>query len=76
MNWLLVFVFLVLTFQIVMFFIIRAKRKKDKRENVIEKYNIRTPADAFRLLQNHDLPKDDLKKIEELYQKDMKSASE
>lgn len=56
-----------------MFFMIRAKRKKDKRDNVIEKYNIRTPADAFRLLQDPDVPEDDLKKIEELYRKDIES---
>ncbi|MBL6447391.1 hypothetical protein JMN32_13815 [Fulvivirga sp. 29W222] len=73
MNWLLLFVSLVLILQVVMFFMIRAKRKKDKRDNVIEKYNIRTPADAFRLLQNPDLPEDDLRKIEELYRKDMES---
>ncbi|MTI26428.1 hypothetical protein [Fulvivirga kasyanovii] len=73
MNWLLLFVLLVLIFQVVMFFMIRAKRKKDKRESVIEKYNIRTPADAFRLLQNPDLPDEDLKKIEELYRKDIES---
>ncbi|ELR73663.1 hypothetical protein C900_02067 [Fulvivirga imtechensis AK7] len=67
MEWLIVFVGLVLLFQIAVFFMIRAKRKKDKRENVIEKYNIRTPADAFRLLQDHSLPDNDRKKIERLY---------
>lgn len=73
MNWLLLFVLFVLIFQVAMFFMIRAKRKKDKRDNVIEKYNIRTPADAFRLLQDPDVPEDDLKKIEELYRKDIES---
>lgn len=67
MNWLLLFVFLVLVLQVVMFFIIRAKRKKDKRKNVIEKYNIRTAADAFRLLQDPNIPENDREKIEELY---------
>lgn len=67
MEWLFLFVGIVLVLQIAMFFVIRAQRKKDKRQNVIEKYNIRTPADAFRLLQDHSLPDEDRKKIEELY---------
>ena len=57
--------------QIIFFFIIRAKRKKDKEDNVIEKYQIRTPQDLFRLLQNPDLPDEDIKKLNELYQKDI-----
>lgn len=67
MEWLLIFVGLVLIFQIAVFFMIRAKRKRDKRENVLLKYDIKTPADAFRLLQDHSLPEDDRRKIEKLY---------
>lgn len=70
MNGLLVFVILVFVLQVVLFFVIRKKRKQEKETNVIEKYNIRTSSDAFRLIQDTSLPEEDRRKIEALYKGD------
>lgn len=67
MNGLLVFVIIVLVLQVIFFFVIRKKRKRDKANSVIEKYNIRSSSDAFRLLQDPDVPEMDKRKIEKLY---------
>ncbi|MEM1407508.1 MAG: hypothetical protein AAGG59_12085 [Bacteroidota bacterium] len=67
MNTFLIFAFLVLVLQVVMFFIIRKKRKQEKENSVIERYNIKSPADAFRLLQDNSIPQEDRDKIEVLY---------
>ena len=67
MNGLIVFVVIVLLLQIALFFVIRQKRKRDKANSVIEKYNIRSSGEAFRLLQDPDVPEADKKKIEKLY---------
>lgn len=65
---LIVFIGLVLTLQVVLFFVIRAKRKKEKENSVIEKYNIKTSGDAFKLMNDMDLPEADRLEIERLYQ--------
>jgi len=67
MNGLIIFVAFVLVLQVVLFFVIRAKRKKEKRESMIEKYNIKSSSDAFRLIQDPDIPEEDRQKIETLY---------
>lgn len=67
MKGLLLFVILVFVLQVVLFFVIRKKRKRDKENNVIEKYKIRNPSDAFRLIQDPEVPENDRKKIEALY---------
>lgn len=67
MKGLLLFVILVFVLQVVLFFVIRKKRKRDKENNVIEKYKIRNPSDAFRLIQDPEVPEADRKKIEALY---------
>ena len=46
---------------------IRKKKKQEKENSVIERYNIRSAADAFRLLQDNSIPKEDRDKIEMLY---------
>ena len=46
---------------------IRAKRRKEKENNVLEKYNIRSSADAFRLINDPNTPDGDREKIEKLY---------
>ena len=68
MNLIISFVVLVLIMQIVLFFIIRTRNKKLKRENVIEKYNIKSPGEAFELMNNPEIPEEDRIKIEKLYQ--------
>lgn len=67
MKGLLLFVILVFVLQVVLFFVIRNKRKRDKENSVIEKYKIRNSSDAFRLLQDPDIPEADRSKIEALY---------
>ncbi len=67
MNGLIIFVSAVFILQIVLFFVIRKKRREEKKHSVIEKYNIKSSGDAFRLLQDADVPDDDKSKIEELY---------
>lgn len=46
---------------------IRKKRRHDKEHSVIEKYNIRSSGDAFRLLQDPEISEEDRKEIERLY---------
>ncbi|MEM6523178.1 MAG: hypothetical protein AAGF85_03700 [Bacteroidota bacterium] len=67
MQTFLIFAFLVLALQVLMFFVIRKKRKDEKENSVIERYNIKTPSDAFRLIQDNSIPKEDRDKIEILY---------
>ncbi len=67
MTWLIIFVVLVLIMQIGLFFVIRAKKKADKENSIIEKYNIRSSGDAFKLLNDSSIPEEDRKKIEEVY---------
>lgn len=66
----LIFAVLILILQVVMFFMIRKKRKQEKENSVIERYNIKSPADAFRLLQDNTIPDEDRAKIEVLYKGD------
>ncbi|MEO1052932.1 MAG: hypothetical protein AAFX87_20020 [Bacteroidota bacterium] len=58
---------LVLILQVALFFIIRAKKKKEKEDSVIEKYNIRSASDAFKLINDQEIPEEDRVKIEQLY---------
>lgn len=67
MKFLIVFLLLMLGVQVGIFFMIRAKRKKEKASNVIDKYNIRSASDAFRLIQDQTIPEEDRDKIERLY---------
>jgi len=46
---------------------IRKKRRHDKEHSVIEKYNIKSSGDAFRLLQDQGIPEEDKKEIERFY---------
>ncbi len=68
MNLIIIFVVVVLIIQIALFFVIRARNKKLKKENVIEKYNIKSPGEAFELMNNPEIPEEDRIKIEKLYQ--------
>lgn len=70
MKSLLILVSIVFILQIVIFFVIRRQKRKQREESVIEKYNIRSAADAFRLIQDQSIPEEDRLKIEALYQAD------
>lgn len=67
MNWLIIFIIGVLGMQIALFFYIRAKKKAEKKNSVVDKYNIKSSGDAFNLLNDNSIPEEDRKKIEELY---------
>ena len=57
----------ILVVQIVLFFVIRARKKKLKSESVIERFNITSRADAWKLLSDPDLSVPDREKIKKLY---------
>ena len=67
MTWLIVFVVFVFLMQIGLFFVIRAKKKADRENSIIEKYNIRSSGDAFKLLNDQSIPEEDRIEIEQLY---------
>ncbi|MEL7004120.1 MAG: hypothetical protein AAFN93_15480 [Bacteroidota bacterium] len=67
MTWLIVFVVAVLIMQVVLFFVIRAKKKAEKANSIIDKYNIRSTGDAFKLMNDTSIPEEDRKRIEEVY---------
>ncbi|TRX58606.1 hypothetical protein FNH22_12045 [Fulvivirga sp. M361] len=67
MNTFLVFAIVVLLLQVGLFFMIRKKKKEQKRNSIVEKYNIKSASDAFRLIQDNSVPQEDRDKIELLY---------
>lgn len=67
MTVIIVFVVVVLVFQITLFFVIRSRNKKLKKEDIIEKYDIKSPGDAFELMNNPEIPEGDRIKIERIY---------
>ena len=67
MTLLLVVVSLVFIMQIVMFFVIRNRKKKEKENNVLLKYNINSPAEAFKKMNDMSIPEEDRMEIERLY---------
>ncbi|HNP19529.1 MAG TPA: hypothetical protein PKL31_13915 [Fulvivirga sp.] len=67
MNLLIILVSIVLGIQVALFFVIRNKRKKEKENSVIEKYNIKSAGDAFKLLNDPSIPEADRIEIERLY---------
>ena len=73
MTYLIIFVSVVLAFQIGMMFLIRWKKKKDKKENVLLRYDINSPSDAWKCLNNPDIPEEDKAKIQEYYSKSTKN---
>ncbi|MDX1471649.1 MAG: hypothetical protein R3213_09155 [Flavobacteriaceae bacterium] len=72
MKYLIIFVLIVLALQIGMMFLIRWKKKKDKEENVLLRYNINSPADAWRCLNDPAIPDEDKAKIQEYYSESLK----
>ncbi len=68
MNFIIALVVIVLIIQIGLFFLIRAKKKKDKENSVIEKYNIKSAGQAWNLINDPETPEDDRIEIEKIYQ--------
>jgi hypothetical protein len=67
MNGIIVLVSIVLILQVVMFFVIRAKRKKEKANSVIDRYKIKSAGDAFRIMNDPSIREEDRLEIEKLY---------
>ena len=66
-NALLIIAIVILAFQIVMFFIIRVQKRNIKSNSVSGKYNIKSRNDAWKLLNDPGVSKEDKLKIEEIY---------
>lgn len=71
-NTLLIIAFVILAFQIVMFFINRFQKRNIKTNSVTGKYNIQSRNDAWKLLNDPGISKKDKLKIQELYKKFVK----
>ena len=67
MKWLFIVLTLVLLSQVVLFLYSR-KLKKELKDNVIEKYKLKTPKDAWDTLANPDIPEEDKKEIQKYYE--------
>ena len=66
MKWLFILLILVLISQVVLYLYSR-KLKKDLKDNVVEKYNLKTPKDAWDALANPDIPDKDKAEIRKYY---------
>ena len=67
MTKLVIIVVVILVLQVGLFILTRRMRKKQKENDVIEKYNIKSAKDAWELIGDQSIPEDDRKKIEKLY---------
>lgn len=65
--WFVIILLLALLLQTGLFLYSR-KVKKGLREGVIEKYQLRTPKDAWDALANPEIPDEDKKEIKRLYE--------
>lgn len=66
MKWLLIILTLVLLSQVVLYFYSR-KLKKDLKNNVMEKYSLKTPKDAWNALADPEVPEEDKVEIRKYY---------
>lgn len=66
MKWLAVLMIIVLAAQVGIFFYSR-KLKKENKNHVLHRYNIKTSKDAWEVLHDPDLPEEDREEIERIY---------
>ena len=66
MTKLIIFLVVVVAIQAAIFLYTRKLKKKNK-QHVLTRYNVKTPKDAWVLLQDPDLPDEDRQKIQEYY---------
>ena len=67
MTLLIVVIVAVLLIQVGIFVMTRTKIKKERANSVIEKYKIKSSGDAWRVLNDPDVPVEDRDKIEKIY---------
>lgn len=70
MTLLLIIISMVLVGQVVLFIVTRKKIKKEKANNVLQKYNIKTRSELWKTLNDPELPEEDRAKLEQLYAKE------
>lgn len=68
MRLLIILVIFALLVQIGLFFLIRYKKKMDKKNNVLDKYDIKSAKDAWNVLSDPELPEEDREKIQSIYE--------
>jgi uncharacterized membrane protein YqiK len=73
MTLLVVVILVLIAIQIGIFIYSRKLRKRLKEENVLVKYDIKSRADAWKVLMSDDTPDSDKQEIERLMQDDDKS---
>ena len=66
MNWLFIILTLVLLSQVILYVYSR-KLKKELKNNVVEKYNLETPKDAWNALADQEIPEEDKAEIRKYY---------
>ena len=70
MESLLVLAVVVLVVQVALFFVIRSRKKKlDEASEIERKYKIQSRADAWKVLNDPDLPESERIEIENLYKR-------
>ena len=67
MKWLAILLVLVLLGQVILFLYSR-RLKKDMKDSVIEKYNLKSPKDAWQAMADPNIPEADRKEIKRLYE--------
>lgn len=67
MKWIAILLVLVLLSQVILF-IYGRKYRKTLKNSVIEKYNLKTPKDAWEALADPTIPEEDRVEIKKLYE--------
>lgn len=67
MKWIAILLVLVLLSQVILF-IYGRKYRKTLKNSVIEKYNLKTPKDAWEALADPNIPEEDRAEIKKLYE--------
>ncbi|MEM8895451.1 MAG: hypothetical protein AAGC88_12790 [Bacteroidota bacterium] len=70
MIWLVGFLILALVSQVVLFFVIRKKKKEMQSGDILFRYNINSRGDLYKTLARQDLDKSDRQELQALYDKD------
>ncbi len=67
MTWVYVLVGAVMVLQVILFFMGRRLRKREKETNVLLKYDIDSRQRAWQLMADPSIPEEDRQKIKKLY---------
>ncbi|GEM_PF-2978959 len=70
MIWLVSFLVLALVAQVVLFFVIRRKKKEMQSNDILHRYNINSRADLYKALARQDLDETDRQELQAIYDRD------